>query len=465
MPAANTDNFLKVAQNKGWQVGSGGVPDASTTTVPLVNGTDIPTDTAVIITVDRVDANGTKTPSKMERILGVMSGNNVVNCVRGVAGTAQAHSAGAAVEVVIDAVLWNKLIAAMLVEHGQDGKHMLSAIDGIRYAADAGGDDTYEVTLTPAPTAYYAGMEVNFKPTTANTGACTLNVNGLGAKTIKKNVSSDLATGDILAGQLVKVIYDGTNFQMVSDIPITTDTIGWNTYSAVIPTRSSADDPTYVMQFASVDLTSMLSVGMRVKWTQNSTVRYGIITAISFSTNTLVTLYGGTDYDVDDTATYAISGFYYSTMKAPIGFPLDPTKWQVRVTDSTQRGGTTTASTWTNHGTTNAQISMPIGAWRVKYSVAMLMDRATAGTDITCKVTLSNANNTEWDSELTSVERWGSAVANSADIIEMTFQREKFLVAASKTLLYLNAWNNNGNDQFWNNNLHPMVLEVQSAYL
>ncbi|MEK9700342.1 MAG: hypothetical protein VW270_31460, partial [Candidatus Poseidoniales archaeon] len=86
-------------------------------------------------------------------------------------------------------------------------------------AADAGGDDTYSVTLDPVPAAYYAGMEVNFKPTTANTGACTLDVNGLGAKTIKKNVSTDLATGDILSGQMVKVIYDGTNFQLVSTLP------------------------------------------------------------------------------------------------------------------------------------------------------------------------------------------------------------------------------------------------------
>lgn len=242
-------------------------------------------------------------------------------------------------------------------------------------------------------------------------------------------------------------------------------TSSWRSYTAVTPTRASADDPTYVLTFAGIDLTSVMSVGMKVKMTQSAATVYGIITALSFSTDTTMTIYGGTDYDVDDTATYAISAFQYSTDRAPQGFPLDPTKWQVRVTDVTQRGGTTTASTWTNHGTTNAQISLPIGAWAVNYSVAMLMDIATAGTDITCKVTLSTANNSESDSELTSVERWGSAVANSADIIEMTFARRKFLVVSSKTLYYLNAWNNSGNDQYWNNNLHPMVLEAACAYL
>lgn len=84
------------------------------------------------------------------------------------------------------------------------------------YAADAGSTDAYAVTLSPAPSAYVTGMEVRFKANTINTGAATLNVNSLGAKTIKKSYNLDLADGDIKANQIVKVVYDGTNFQMVS---------------------------------------------------------------------------------------------------------------------------------------------------------------------------------------------------------------------------------------------------------
>lgn len=94
------------------------------------------------------------------------------------------------------------------------------------YAADGEASDTYAITLTPAPTAYTAGMMINFKANTTNTGACTLNVNSLGAKSIKKNVSDDLDDGDISSGQIVTVIYDGTNFQMVTSpapsTPVTT---------------------------------------------------------------------------------------------------------------------------------------------------------------------------------------------------------------------------------------------------
>lgn len=87
------------------------------------------------------------------------------------------------------------------------------------YAADSQASDTYVITLTPIPTAYTAGMIVSFKANTLNTGACTLNVNSLGAIAIKKfGTTNDTATGDILAGQIVTVIYDGTNFQMVSAV-------------------------------------------------------------------------------------------------------------------------------------------------------------------------------------------------------------------------------------------------------
>lgn len=84
------------------------------------------------------------------------------------------------------------------------------------YGADTDIDDTYVVTLSPAPTSLLAGMIINFKVTTANTGACTLNPNSLGATAIKKNVSEALQTGDIIASTVVSVIFDGTNFQLLN---------------------------------------------------------------------------------------------------------------------------------------------------------------------------------------------------------------------------------------------------------
>lgn len=84
------------------------------------------------------------------------------------------------------------------------------------YAEDAGSTDAYAVTMVPAPPAYSKGMKLVFKANTTNKGASTINVNGLGAVAIKKNVNVDIEDGDIKAGQLIEVVYDGTNFQMIS---------------------------------------------------------------------------------------------------------------------------------------------------------------------------------------------------------------------------------------------------------
>lgn len=88
-------------------------------------------------------------------------------------------------------------------------------------AADAGANDTYTATLSPAPASYVDGVHYRFKANTANTGAATINFNALGAKTIKKvvgGVTTDLSDNDIRAGQWVDLVYDGTNMQMQSTL-------------------------------------------------------------------------------------------------------------------------------------------------------------------------------------------------------------------------------------------------------
>lgn len=87
---------------------------------------------------------------------------------------------------------------------------------GVEYAADTGAADAYVMAPTPVFTSYTAGMAVSFKATNTNTGASTLNVNGLGVQAIKQPGGGALTAGDILATQIVTVVYDGTNFQMIS---------------------------------------------------------------------------------------------------------------------------------------------------------------------------------------------------------------------------------------------------------
>lgn len=78
------------------------------------------------------------------------------------------------------------------------------------YAATATGNDTYVITLSPVPTSLVNGMRLKFKADVANTGAATLNVNSLGAVSLVTGLSTALATGDIVANQVVEVVYNST---------------------------------------------------------------------------------------------------------------------------------------------------------------------------------------------------------------------------------------------------------------
>jgi len=149
MAAENTDKFLKLARKWTAKIGAAGVADDEVTTIPLSSVTNLPTDTAVIVTIDRVDASGTATPTLEEAVIGVVSGTNLVDCVRGVEGTAQAHAAGASVEVLVTAASWNSMIDGFLAEHSQSGGHGSGLVTSIKASAatiNTGTSDTSVVT-------------------------------------------------------------------------------------------------------------------------------------------------------------------------------------------------------------------------------------------------------------------------------------------------------------------------------
>ncbi|SOY56873.1 hypothetical protein [Cupriavidus taiwanensis] len=66
-------------------------------------------------------------------------------------------------------------------------------------AVDTGSANTYVVSFSPAVTALTDGMVLWFKAKTANTGASTLNVNGLGASPMVGGAHSALQGGEIVA--------------------------------------------------------------------------------------------------------------------------------------------------------------------------------------------------------------------------------------------------------------------------
>lgn len=100
---------------------------------------------------------------------------------------------------------------------------------------DTGVADAYVLTPTTALLAYSTGMLVMAKLVNANaTTTPTLNVSGLGAKTIKNCVGGALLAGDLVAGQYAAMVYDGTAFNLVA---VTKNYVDQLAFSAVLPVQ------------------------------------------------------------------------------------------------------------------------------------------------------------------------------------------------------------------------------------
>lgn len=84
------------------------------------------------------------------------------------------------------------------------------------YAVDTGSANAYIVTYTSLTTTYTAGLRLQFKASNANTGASTINVNAQGVKNITFANGTSIAPGTIVSGAIIDIIYDGTQFLLLS---------------------------------------------------------------------------------------------------------------------------------------------------------------------------------------------------------------------------------------------------------
>ena len=97
----------------------------------------------------------------------------------------------------------------------------------------SGTDTITAATLVAAGAlaSYQQGNKFSFEPANTNTGAVTIEIDSLGAKSIKTRAGGALAPGEIVAGSEYLIEYDGTNFRLLS-----------NSRPAVLMT--GADEPT-----------------------------------------------------------------------------------------------------------------------------------------------------------------------------------------------------------------------------
>ena len=82
-----------------------------------------------------------------------------------------------------------------------------------------GAANAQTLTLAPIITAYAAGQRYSFIAGFTNTAAATLNINGVGTKSIfNAATGAAIGAGEIVATRAYEVIYDGTQFLLLNDV-------------------------------------------------------------------------------------------------------------------------------------------------------------------------------------------------------------------------------------------------------
>ena len=237
--ASVNDKLITAVPMWSGTIGTGGVADASTTTVPLASASGLTEGSIYVITIDRVDSAGAKTLSKREVVIGEVSGDNLINCLRGQEGTAQAHSAGAVVEVLFTAKQWNRLVEGFDAEHDADGTHMDSLpLTTPKITTSINDTNGNEVIKTPATSSAVNEITVtnaatNGSPSVTATGGDTnINLLASGKGTGLFIPQIPLAEGQMINGKL-------------------SVTVASNNLTVALKTNSGADpsaaSPVYVM--------------------------------------------------------------------------------------------------------------------------------------------------------------------------------------------------------------------------
>ncbi|WP_271025277.1 hypothetical protein [Rhizobium sp. RCAM05973] len=117
--------------------------------------------------------------------------------------------------------------AAGLTPSNGDLTQLAKAVQNgkVNYAVAGGTANALTATLTPAVSAYTAGMKVVLKITSKNTGAATLDA-GAGPVAIQTRRGNALQIGDLPVGAVLTFVYTGSVWQMqgiaYSEIPIIT---------------------------------------------------------------------------------------------------------------------------------------------------------------------------------------------------------------------------------------------------
>ena len=173
------------------------------------------------------------------------------------------------------------------------------------------GTNTLTGLGSPVIVAYTAGSQYSFLPQNNNTGAVTINIDTLGAKSITKFGTTALAANDLIAGSFAIIEYDGTQFQLVNAVGnifdnVTVDYIKeTTTISAIAATGTiNYDVATQSVLYYTTNASANWTVNLRgsASATLNSLMSTGQTITVVFMVTQGATAYYNSALQVDGTS-------------------------------------------------------------------------------------------------------------------------------------------------------------------
>ncbi len=246
-------------------------------------------------------------------------------------------------------------------------------------------------------------------------------------------------------------------------------------------TYVSTDDPTGVFK-VNADVTGKYSVGMRIKMTNGGNTIHGIITKMG--------TYGGDEagytyitflHEIDPAdnlalhlmANSAITNNYYSTQKAPFGFPLDVKSWTIiyPIVSSGSANYLDGGGAVAQFGT--LQADMPIGSWIASYKVNPYLTTTSSSYKDNMmwgEIGISTANNSFTDNYLFNrlYIIYNLAVGTLRPVYAGVVSGEREYIATSKTTFYLvgrSSAETAGHGRFFANLGSTGYIKFRCAYL
>ncbi len=250
--------------------------------------------------------------------------NGGISAIQPYAGNPNTHVAGnAATGAVPPSMVWDtvSLILWACTTTGSAGSAVWVGVgqsDGTIFCGTSTGSANAQVlTPTPALPAYATSPAISFIAGFTNTNATTINVSGLGVKNVYKDGPGGpipLTGGEIVAGNILTMRYDGTRFQLTATELGTASLANASSNTGTVSAMSGASVVGHLAVFSDVagtlvDGGALPSQGGAVINTSQSLIpgRYYVDTSAGAITLTVIATLTGAYTFIDAQSTWGVN--------------------------------------------------------------------------------------------------------------------------------------------------------------